>query len=320
MKKIGRKVNNMNDKEPTVSIIIPTYNRAYLIERSIKSVLDQTYKDFEVIIVDDASTDNTEEIIRLFENNKIKYVKNETNKGANAARNTGLQLSKGKYVAFQDSDDEWLPTKLEKQINILIHSDPKIGVVYTGYYRIKNNVREYIPSSSIVQKEGDLHSVLLKKNFIGMPTVVIKKECFEKVGMFDERLPRLQDWEMWIRISKHYEFKFIDTPLVLAHYQQDSITNNQNAVKEALKIIVEKHFDQFCKEKEILSSYYYLKGNELYFCKKRGWSKYYLNAIKLNPVDFKRIISIVIALFGQNIYEKIQSNIRKLKRLYNSVM
>ena len=125
----------MSKEKPTVSVIIPTYNRAKLLPRAIKSVLNQTFKDFEVIIVDDGSTDNTEEVINEFQkhNKRIKYIRHEKNKGAAAARNTGIKIAQGEYIAFQDSDDEWLPNKLEKQMEIFESAPAEIGVVYTDY-------------------------------------------------------------------------------------------------------------------------------------------------------------------------------------------
>ena len=110
----------MPEKNPTVSIIIPTYNRAHLIGRAIQSVLNQTYQNFEIIVVDDGSTDNTEEMIKEFQKHdkRIKYIRHEKNRGGAAARNTGIKVARGEYIAFQDSDDEWLPEKLEKQMDV----------------------------------------------------------------------------------------------------------------------------------------------------------------------------------------------------------
>ena len=135
-------------EKPTVSVIIPTYNRAHLIDRSIQSVLNQTYQDFELIVVDDRSTDNTEDIIRQFreKDKRIKYIKHDKNKGGSAARNTRIKNSVGKYIVFQDSDDEWFPEKLEKQMKIFETASLEVGVVYTGFWRIKDNKKTYIPT------------------------------------------------------------------------------------------------------------------------------------------------------------------------------
>ena len=123
----------------TVSVIIPTCNRAHLIGRAVKSVLAQTYRDIEVIIVDDGSTDNTEEVVKSFDDPRIRYVKLDVNKGAAAARNAGIRLARGGFVAFQDSDDEWCREKLADQMDSFRDLSMKTGVVFTGIWRIKND-------------------------------------------------------------------------------------------------------------------------------------------------------------------------------------
>ena len=117
---------------PVVSVIIPTYNRAHLIGRAIRSVLDQTYQDWELIVVDDASTDDIPGIVKGFTDGRVKYIRHDENKGAAAARNTGIQAARGAYIAFLDSDDEWLPEKLERQVQAFESSDAQVGVIYTG--------------------------------------------------------------------------------------------------------------------------------------------------------------------------------------------
>jgi glycosyltransferase involved in cell wall biosynthesis len=166
-------------KNPTVSVIIPTYNRENLIGRAIYSVLKQTYQDFEIIVIDDDSTDNTREVIKEFQrkDKRIKYIKHGKNKGGSAARNTGIREAKGKYIAFQDSDDEWLSGKLEKQIKMFKKAPLEIGVIYTGFWRIEEDKKEYIPSDKIIKKEGDIHIELLKGNFVTTQSIVVRKEC-----------------------------------------------------------------------------------------------------------------------------------------------
>ena len=245
---------------PTVSVIIPTYNRAHLIGRAIKSVLNQTYQDFEIIVVNDGSTDNTEEVVKSFSDKRIKYIWHEKNKGAAAARNTGIKIAKGEYIAFQDSDDEWFPNKLEKQMKIFKKESPNLGIVYTGFYRIKDSEKKYIPSHEIVKKEGSIYEELLKGSFITTQSILVRKECFKKVGIFDENLPRLQDWELVIRLSKYYEFKCIDEPLLISYYTTDSISANHKALIEALELILTKHYKNFNNYKEILSRHYFSLG------------------------------------------------------------
>jgi len=306
----------MPEKKPTVSVIIPTYNRAHLISRAIKSVLNQTYQDFEVIVVDDGSTDNTEEVIKEFQkkDERIKYVRHEKNKGGSAARNTGIKAAKGKYIAFLDSDDEWLPEKLEKQMKVFENAPAKVGVVYTGFWRIENNKKIYIPSSWVKKKEGNIHKELLKGNFIGLPTVLVRKECFKKAEMFDEKLPRLQDWELVIRLSKYYDFKCIDKPLLISYYTSDCISTNNNALIKALKLILSKHFDEFTKDRNLLSKYYYSIGHNLCLSNhfKEG-RNYLIKAIKTHPLNIKYLLATFSSFFGQGIYNKSSKVYRKLK-------
>jgi len=303
----------MPEKNPTVSVIIPTYNRARLIKRAIQSVLNQTYQDFEIIVVDDGSTDNTEEVVKSFNDPRIRYIRHEKNKGTAAARNTGIKAARGKFIAFQDSDDEWLPEKLEKQMKVFENAPAKVGVVYTGFWRIENNKKIYIPFSWVKQKEGNVHKELLKGNFIGLPTVLIKKECFRKGGMFDEKLPRFQDWELVIRLSKYYNFKCIDEPLVISYYTSDSISANNEALIKALKLILSKHFDDFAEDKKLLSKCYFSIGHNL--CLNNNFKEgrnYLIKAIKTFPFNIKYLLAIFLSFFGQGVYNKATEIYRKL--------
>lgn len=126
-------------KNPTVSVIIPTHNRANLIGKAIDSVLDQTCQDFEIIVIDDGSTDNTAEIVKGFDDFKIHYISHELNRGTSAARNTGIKASRGEYIALLDSDDEWLPEKLDRQVEVLQDEPSEVGVVYSDVLYIDEN-------------------------------------------------------------------------------------------------------------------------------------------------------------------------------------
>ena len=301
---------------PKVSVIIPTYNRAHLVGRAIQSVLDQTYRDFELIIVDDASTDNTEEAIRHFEDKRIVYIRHERNKGAPAARNTGIRAARGEYVAFQDSDDEWLPEKLEKQIKAFKTASTEIGLVYTGFWRIEGDKRTFSPSPNITPKEGAIHDALLKGNFVGTPSTLVKKECFEKAGMFDEKLPMLEDWELWIRISKCYCFKYIDEALAISYYNPGSV-NEQGSLIEAqtLKLMLEKHFEDIKRNRGLLATYYrrigYLLCLNGQIAQGRGYLK---KAVMTYPIDVKSFLLALISLFGQRSYNKAIQGYKRIIR------
>ena len=288
-----------------VSVVIPTYNRAHTIARSIKSVLNQTCQDFEIIIVDDGSTDNTKEVVSSFNDERVRYIRHEENKGEAAARNTGIKVARGEYIASQDSDDEWLPEKLAKQIELFKNTLSKVGVVYTGFWKIENNEKTYIPFSWVNQKEGDIHKELLKGNFIGSPVTLIRRECFKKAGMFDEKLFHLVDWEMWLRVSKYYHFKYIDEPLVAAHYHSENVSANQSAFIQALELILEKYFDEFASDKKLLAKHYIDIGNLLVLNKEtQNGRNYLIKAIKLYPFNIKLLSVILSTFFGLSVYKK----------------
>jgi glycosyltransferase involved in cell wall biosynthesis len=156
-----------------------------LVVRAIKSVLEQSFTDFELIVVDDASMDETQQLLAEIKDTRIKIIRHEKNKGAPAARNTGIKASIGEYIGFLDDDDEWLPEKLEKQLKLFKTSGNEVGLIYGGFYFVseKNN---RILSEVMPEKKGSLFSVVLRRNILGSPTPLIKRYCFDKAGLFDE--------------------------------------------------------------------------------------------------------------------------------------
>ena len=217
---------------PTVSVIIPTYNRPKFLERSLQSVYKQTFKDFEVIIVDDGSVcraDN-EKIVDKYvrKGMKIKYFY-QKNIGAPGARNRGIKEAEGKYIAFLDDDDEFLPEKLERQVRLFEISSEKVGLIYTWAKEVDekgNLLRKHC-----ISVRGNSLKEILKRNFIPSPSAMVRKECFDKVGLFDENFPSCQDWEMWTRIASWYEFDVVEDFLVIYHKHFNfSIGKSRNAL------------------------------------------------------------------------------------------
>ncbi|MCK4824441.1 hypothetical protein KA005_52300, partial [bacterium] len=176
---------------------------------------------------------------------------------------------------------------------------------YTGFWKIENNEKTYIPFSWVNQKEGDIHKELLKGNFIGSPVTLIRRECFKKAGMFDEKLFHLVDWEMWLRVSKYYHFKYIDEPLVAAHYHSENVSANQSAFIQALELILEKYFDEFASDKKLLAKHYIDIGNLLVLNKEtQNGRNYLIKAIKLYPFNIKLLSVILSTFFGLSVYKK----------------
>jgi glycosyltransferase involved in cell wall biosynthesis len=303
-------------KVPTVSVILPTYNRAHLLPRAILSILNQTYQNFELIIVDDASTDETPRVVKAFDDPRIRYIRHEHNKGASAARNTGIEASRGTYIAFQDSDDEWLPYKLARQVPALTQSPPEVGVVYSSFWLVRGNEKSIYPSrirklSRLLPSEarrlnGDIHRALSRGNFITTQVALVRRACFETVGLFDERLSRFQDWELWLRISEHYHFNYIDEPLVVAYATPGNLSSDQSACIEAFDIMLHKHHHEAARENTALLAHYLNARGDMLFRRgdrKRGQTQLF-RAVKVSPLNTAYWVAALTSLLGQGIYTK----------------
>jgi len=305
----------MPEKNPTVSVIIPTYNRVHLVGRAIRSVLNQTYQDFEIIVVDDGSTDNTEEVVESFNDPRIRYIRHEKNRGGSAARNTGIRASRGEYVAFLDSDDEWLPEKLEKQLSVF-EEDSTCGAVYTDFlYMLPDgNVKlcqNYHPEGWILKK-------LLSSNVVGTTsTVIVKRECFETVGLFDESLLSCQDWDMWIRIAKRYSFRKVPEPLTKYRVHQDRITTDFRAVWRGHRAIMGKYMADIRALGRCLEAYHNFRlGN--YLChagEMRQGRRYLFRAVVLSPWHVKYSAYAFASLFGASGFQCLALAKRTISKL-----
>ena len=302
---------------PTVSVIIPTYNRAHLLGRAVQSVLNQSYQDFEIIVVDDGSTDDTEEVIKEFQeqDKRIRYIRHEKNKGGSAARDTGIKAARGEYIAFQDSDDEWFLEKLEKQMKAFENTTPEVGVVYTDMQRINEDGEiEYWHSPTVTHgKIINPKTLDYQVANIGIQSALIKKECLNKVGLFDEKFPRFIDLELFIRLSKYYRYYHIKEPLV-NYYATEGISSNTNALIVARKLLLEKYFEDVEKNKKFLGKQYYSIGSGL--CSDgdfRNGRKYLIKAVKAYPVNIKFLLVAFISFFGQGVYSKVVEIYRKIR-------
>lgn len=223
-----------------VSVILPVYNREFTINRAIESVLNQSYADIELIIVDDASDDHTVEMIKQYDDSRIVLVQRKDRGGASKARNTGLKIAKGRYIAFQDSDDEWLPGKLVKQISYMKEENYK--VTFTPYQLIGEKMF-IVPNTYKNMDDGMINTILKKENVIGTPTLVIEKEVIDSVGVFDESMSAWEDYELVIRIAKKYSIGCVKEILHHAYRQEQCVSNNYGNVICSEIYIMRKHAD-----------------------------------------------------------------------------
>lgn len=231
-----------NDKSkfsmPLVSVIIPVYNAERYIGRAIKSALSQTYRDIEIIVVDDGSTDRTAEIIQSFKDPRIRCIYQQ-NKGLGSARNAGIRESRGKYITNLDADDEYLPEKVAKQVEFF-ERNPEYKAVYCNTLQFYSDAPDRLFKKRGPHPSGDIFPDLLHSSVINPNTVMLAKEVYEKIGMVDERRDSPEDWELWLRIAgAGYKFGYVDSALVKVEMRKDSKTTpevNLQAKKYLLEI------------------------------------------------------------------------------------
>lgn len=214
---------------PLVSVVIPAYNMARFLPQAVQSVLDQTYRNFEIHVIDDGSTDDTAKVMEAFANNPQVHYHYQTNRGESGARNTGLRVSKGEFVAFCDADDLWEPNKLEVQVPCF-QGKPELGVVYTNTQHVDIN-NNPVETYRTTRHNGKITAKLLLQNFVTGATSMIRKKCFDAVGFYDESLKVSQDYDMWLRLSTVCEFFYLDE--ITYRYRQwpGQVSNAKNELR-----------------------------------------------------------------------------------------
>ena len=277
-----------NDKE-LISVIIPAYNRENMILECIESVLKQTYKNIEVIVVDDCSSDKTAELVDSIEDERVKEcIRLPENKGACYARNKGVAISKGKYIAFQDSDDIWYEDKLEKQINYL--KSGNYDFVFCGMDRTYIDKEIYVPTFEFYE-DGDLQKQILFANPCSTQCMFMTRETFNKVK-FDEKIKRYQDWDFCIRLSSGAKIGYIKEALVCSKVQENSITRKVSRYN-SLDIIYHKYQNIIDGIPEVRANFYKRFGDEFWHNDKKKAKKFYKESLK-SKFNIKLFIKCIL--------------------------
>jgi glycosyltransferase involved in cell wall biosynthesis len=243
---------------PKVSVVIPSYNAMTYLPETLESVLGQTFADFEVLIINDGSSDHIVEWAAQIGDDRVKLISQE-NKGLPGARNTGIAEAQGEFIAFLDADDLWEPTKLEKQVYRL-NASPEVGLIHTWMLLVdeKGKSTGRVMTS---EAEGNAWEQVIEKNVIACPSVVVRRSCFETVGVFDCNLNSVEDWDMWIRIAKHYPFALIREPLSYYRQLPNSMSKNCQVMEKAFHIVIEKAFKSASPEMLFLKNRSYGYAN-----------------------------------------------------------
>jgi glycosyltransferase involved in cell wall biosynthesis len=201
---------------PRVSVVLPVFNRASTISGAIAGVVAQTLTDWELVVVDDGSTDNLEAAVASAADPRLRLLRHEGNRGAAAARNTGIKAARAPLIAFIDSDDEWLPTKLARQIDAIERGPPSLGALCTAF-RLRRTRTGYA-EDRYPRARGTWAATLLDGCFVSPgSTLLARRECFETVGLLDEGLGRFEDWDWLLRLVERYAFDCLQEVLAVIH-------------------------------------------------------------------------------------------------------
>jgi glycosyltransferase involved in cell wall biosynthesis len=235
---------------PKVSIVIPAYNAMTYLPDTLTSVFQQTFSNFEVLLVDDGSTDSIQTwVTQTVHDPRVKLI-SQTNQGLSSARNTGITHSQSEYIAFLDADDLWHPTKLEQQVAWL-DAHPDIGLIYNWTALIDSTGN---PTGRVLGNpiEGNVFVEMLQRNIIDCPSVLVRRQCFDQVGLFDCKLRSVEDWDMWIRIAAVYPFAV--TPLPLVYYRQhpSNMSKNWRVMEQSFQQVITKAFASVSPELQVL--------------------------------------------------------------------
>lgn len=294
---------------PKVSVIIPTYNRADLLRTAISSALNQTFSDFEIVVVDDRSTDHTQDIIKSFKDNRIKYILNTGKKGPSAARNSAILMSKSEYIAFLDDDDEWLPEKLHRQVELIDQSGSDVCGVHTNIIKKRKETGKIIFHDRGTKKlKGNLLDQLSVGGLMITPTILLRKKCLDQIGLFDETISYMEDRDLWIRLSMKWDFEYIPDPLVIVYlHEKEHLSTNIEAQVLGKEALYNRYPSLFKKNRKQWSEYLRILG--LQYCQLEDMKKGRKNIIKSimnSPFIINNYPYLVAAFLPPNLYKKLR--------------
>ncbi len=298
--------NSAQPVMPLVSVIIPAYNRASFLKPAVRSILCQTYRHLEAIVVDDGSTDDTAEIIAAMcgKDSRLLYIRFTVNKGAQAARNAGINAANGEYIAFLDSDDEWLPDKLEKQMRLFVQGDQRLVAVYAGYREMLSSGEhvDHLPSF-----QGDIYKTALKQWICDTNTIIAKKSSLINAGLLDENIRAYQEWDLCIRLASQGEFAYVPESLALYHHHcQPTISKDRLLSALGFLDVVNAHKDEILNHcgYYTLSRHYLSIGHHFMLTDDATTAKkYFIQAFRLAPYNILSLLFIITSLLGFRNYQ-----------------
>jgi glycosyltransferase involved in cell wall biosynthesis len=312
----------MTSLDCPITVVIPARNRAATLLRAIRSVQAQGIDHLEIIVVDDASTDDTASVVRGLGDPRIRLLQHSDRRGGSAARNTGIRAARGKFIALLDSDDEWLAGKLSAELESIQAAPASVGLICTGYERVAPDgaVEPFVPSVS-----GDMHRrMLFEGNLLRGATssALIRRECFDVAGLFDESLPAAQDYDLWVRITKHFEVRLISEVLVRVFADMpDRISIDLEAKERASRILSERYRDEMTalqyrwrKARRLARAAYrwYLGGDS------RRARRLVLSALRVWPLSGRGWLYGIVSLLNLRMYLRLRSVLRPFRNPFGA--
>lgn len=299
---------------PHVSVILPCHNRAHLLERAVSSVLSQDFRDFELLLIDDGSTDNTPALLEKFSDPRLIIIRREQG-GPAAARNSGLARARGEFVAFQDSDDEWLPGKLTRQLAALEQAGEKAALCVSAYRVQWDNgkLRQY--GSHNLVAAGDIQRQVLEAFYFPTPSWLIRRRALESCGVFDEALACWEDWELSLRLAGEGRVILLDEELLLQHRREHSVNNDAHARLDALRRILALHENRWAALPRTLSEHWFSLGHmECLLGSPAAGRRALRRSLALNRDNRKARVALCCAWLGQGFYRRVHTWRRQLPR------
>ncbi|WP_084568963.1 glycosyltransferase family 2 protein [Halostagnicola larsenii] len=288
---------------PTVSVIIPSYNRFRRTQRSVDSVAQQSYPNIELIVVDDGSDRELEEVLSIPDDVFTQYyiIRHEANRGANAARNTGVRSASGKYISFLDSDDEFHDGYLETVVNTFESTSPDCAGVYTSYVMVYDQGDDSI--SEVIEGKTVIDDIIVRNKIGSFSSVTIRRDILIRLGLLDESLPSKQDYDIYLRILKEGYFLYgVSDPLVNHHIHENRISSDISAKKAGKSKLYEKHSDildkRWLSNSLLTEGFQMAKQGDIHNARRK-----FCRAIRNNPKNIRGYPLLFLSLFGSQAFQ-----------------
>nr|MBV6630660.1 glycosyltransferase family 2 protein [Oceanococcus sp. HetDA_MAG_MS8] len=310
-------------EQAKVTVIIPTHNRAHLLRRSVMSVLGQTHRDIELIVIDDASTDATPEVLGKIDDSRLTVLRNTQNHGAAAARNKGIAIASGQYLCFQDDDDYWLAEKIQRQLQALEKS-PGTRWCLAAYVRLTAKGAVYV-GGSFYEKQVDYTRGIghggPEWSLITTPNWLVETALIREVGGFDERIHSWDDWELSLRIRNHTDFVHVNAPLwIQDRVDGGGLTKAERARADDMRLILVKHGAMWTGRPDVMARHYYVIGRaeSLYDDRPGAGRDMIKKSLRVRPIQIKAWVALLLSYIGQSFTKSTTMFLRRWRERVNT--